>query len=459
MAFTHGYRKSVGGFTCAIQSVPHQRQRGTHMKRSSIVALGVATAAISVSLAAFAPAAPALQVDPDRPVRTAAESAAQESEDRVALLAPLRKIAEAVTEAGTAEAADTFSGVRINAEKNAVEIYLTDISRADSLLLTARRSGSEIDAARVEVKQARYTKAKLRQAREEFKEVNTTLSIDSFMLTVPADGHGLDVYVENASDAQQRLSNSAALNGRTAAALVGVEVFVKERGKLAFKSRQMDDIPWIGGAAISFNHTPGSIDWACSTGIPAQRKSDGRSFIITAAHCGAKGNSVYTGREGGTQRWMGQAEGYVPRWDAMAVNTGSYTGRARGQGWDRGVNNPAIFSITAARYSYDGDYVCQNGFTTAKNRGYAVCNIKVIDQDTDWQIGGGTWIRGVAGEQTTGIKAAERGDSGGLVFANAGGNNREARGIVSAGDGGKYLAWPEAPDILNQWGMRIATDQ
>jgi hypothetical protein len=83
------------------------------MKRSSMVAHGVVTAAISASLIAFAPGAPAQQPDPDRPVRTPAESTAQESEDRVTVLAPLRKIAKAVTEAGTAEAAGIYSGVHI----------------------------------------------------------------------------------------------------------------------------------------------------------------------------------------------------------------------------------------------------------------------------------------------------------------------------------------------------------
>jgi hypothetical protein len=90
----------------------------------------------------------------------------------------------------------------------------------------------------------------------------------------------------------------------------------------------------------------------------------------------------------------------------------------------------------------------------------------VINQDETWTMtdayGTSHSTRGVEGARVGSGWANCEGDSGGTVFANLSGNNRQARGIVSAIPGGllvgqcsNHIQWTEAPDIFSRLGLHL----
>lgn len=272
------------------------------------------------------------------------------------------------------------------------------------------------------------------------------MSIES--IAVPSDGSALHIRAYNVDHAKQALTTSS-VTGRSSLA-ASVPIVVENATNGSDMSRLRDSPQWISGAAISQTSTSQASVYACTSGLPARRNSDGRSFLITAAHCFGNGVTVYTGWQNGGRNRIGVVANRDNIDDAIAIDTSS-TGTTASREWD-GPPGPIanVYDVSGSAYSYNGDLTCQDGYTSG-----IVCGLQVTDGYITWTGSNGVNHRGVEAHQVNGQTAIRGGDSGGLVFALLSGNIRQARGINSWG-GGDVIRWCEAPYIFSTFGMSLA---
>jgi hypothetical protein len=355
------------------------------------------------------------------------------------LLNPLRITAGAVDSVGRSSGADIYSGVEIDASAHVVNLYLTKPGRAASFLRSARAGTPAAELALVRVKSGTYTKQQLDAARDRIAANLATLPVSVVEATVPADGSALQIGVA----AQPLLSPNSA-SAQALAGTAGVAVQVVAGHTLTGGDRYGDTPPFWAGAYI--------IDsgWSCTTGVPVKNGS-GHQYILTASHCGHTGTHWRTGR--GLD--VGNVVNYSEHWDAALIDasSGAYE-------WDGPPGPTANFiRLSGTAYSYNGDLVCQDGYTTG-----VACGIRVDNEDvTDFRVRGDRYgntfsARGVRGHQVNGGVAFQHGDSGGLVFAINSSTTRQVRGLGSAlvdGMGVNGIFWTEALDIYNQFGVHL----
>lgn len=380
-------------------------------------------------------------------------------------LAPLRTTAVALDAAGKA-GAQTFSQITIDPEHHEVDLYVTAPAQAASIIRAAKRVHPSMDASLIRIRQARYTIQQLDAARVAY--LSHAYAFEAYAIGPAPDGSGLDVEVANpALSAQQTGGVEAGVaivfeHGARRVAKVYDSLGRPPAGRATSGQpvspawaavKWHDSTPFIGGDVI----TPDGHRY-CTAGLPAVRTRDHHPIMVTAAHCFSIGQNVFTG--GG------------PTWSWNNNRTGNFVGRVTGriQTWDAetldGANNNADDSenagwkpMTSAAYSYVGDFVCQSGARSAYLGHGTPCGIKVTNQDLWFSIDGYS-TRGVEGVDVNGWGSVN-GDSGGTVFARtAGTDDRQARGMVSAGgaDGTPDQArvdWPEAPDILRAYGLAL----
>ncbi|MEV4384644.1 hypothetical protein AB0J68_02780 [Micromonospora sp. NPDC049580] len=383
----------------------------------------------------------------DPPQLTNEQIAALPPNEQGLLLQPLRQIADAATAVGASSHSAVFSGLELDGTTGTVKIYLTDLGAAKGFLTAVKKTDPAIEADRIELEQGRHTLVELKAASERLidEQQRTDLSIES--VAVPADGSGLRVRARDVVRAANALTPSAVAR-RPAADLVGVPTVVEPAPAMADASRRRDTPQWISGAALSASGTAQSDGYDCTSGLPARRKSDGRSFLITAGHCFANSVTIYTGWESGGRNKIGVTTTRSDYYDAVAIDTSS-TGTTASRTWDGKSGNYTVNDVTSSALSYAGDWVCQTGYTSG-----VVCGIQVTTSWLTWVGSNGITHGGVEGLQRDGTTAARPGDSGGLVF-NVSANVRQARGVVSQG-GGTKMRWTEAPAIFNILGMSLA---
>ncbi|MGW3787247.1 hypothetical protein ACWD5Z_21865 [Micromonospora chokoriensis] len=383
----------------------------------------------------------------DPPHVTNQQIAAMSPAEQGLLLQPLREIANAAAAVGAASHSDVFSGLELDGPAGTVKIYLTDLGAAKGFLAAVRKTDPTIDADRIELKQGGHTLSELKSASERLinEQQRSDLSIES--VVVPADGSGLRVRARDLTRAAEALTPSA-LARRPVAELVGVPTVVEAAPAMADASRRRDSPQWISGAALSASGTTQSAGFNCSSGLPARRNSDGRSFLITAAHCYGNNATVYTGWENGGRNRIGVTTTRSDYYDAVAIDTSS-TGTTASRTWDGKSPNFVVNDVVGSALSYAGDWACQTGYKSG-----VVCGIQVTSGWLTWVGSNGVTHGGVEAVQRDGLAACLLGDSGGLVF-NIRSNVRQARGIISQ-CGGSNTRWTEAPAIFNTLGMSLA---
>lgn len=370
-----------------------------------------------------------------KPTYTNAQIAAMSLPEQERLLGPLRRAANAVGDYGRLAGADHFSGIELDANHGHITVYLTDTGRKGAFLAAARGADKGVDTGLIRFAQSAYTRRELRAAREKLLAQPSPVPQRIRTISVPPSGEGLRIGVDGAA-----LSVAAA-----PAEVYGVPALFEAAPEVPRTlSRRKDERPWIGGEGLST-----AARGTCTSGLPARRNWDGRSFLITAEHCGEEGEWFYTEWENQTRNYIGRTTYTHVQYDAAAIDTND-TGVTGGRTWE-GPNDwrATVAPIDGMRYSYNGDWVCHSGFPSGQ-----VCGIRVWDQDKTWTDETGHTRRGVAAEKTDGPIAGQVGDSGGLVWTYTS-NGRQARGIVSAGSG-RNLYWTEAVDILGAWGMHLA---
>jgi hypothetical protein len=176
--------------------------------------------------------------------------------------------------------------------------------------------------------------------------------------------------------------------------------------------------------------------------------------LVTAAHCYPDGAAVYTGWQNNGRNLIGTVAYRSDDYDAIAIDTAA-TGSTLGEEWD-GACNPNgtcnVYSVTSVGFNYDGDLVCQDGYTSG-----IVCGLLITAENTSWRGDNGIIHYGVEAQQVNGQPGGRSGDSGGLVFALVGNNVRQARGIVSGGQFNEpTLFFTEVAYIFDAFGFQLA---
>ncbi|MCW2943092.1 MAG: hypothetical protein JWN00_6077 [Actinomycetia bacterium] len=403
----------------------------TFVPRRSLLRLLSSTTAALTSAAAIL-ASPAIAQAAPQPL-TDAEIVALPLSQQAALLNPLRATASALDAVGRGRGAGIYSGVSIDAPHRRVDLFLTDTAKARTFLAEAKAGHPSVNLVSVSVARSKFSRAALHAARDQVLRSAATLPIQVDSASAPADGHALVLGVE------QRPGQANRSLATSLPKVAGVDVVLTAGQKATPSDRYNDTAPYVAGDYVT------NSGWSCTTGIP-MADSSGRTYISIASHCGHTGTTWYTG--GG--HTVGTVSGYSTQWDVAIIPTSSVA-----EEYDTGGR---LFYLDSTAYSYNGDYVCQNGYTSQM-----VCGIKVNNADIYVTLGAERYssftARGVTGYRVGGGTACQGGDSGGLVFSIDGSTTRQIRGQVSGtinGTGGNTMFWTEALDIYSAYGLHKA---
>lgn len=123
------------------------------------------------------------------------------SDAQAAIQTPLSETAEAIRDVGMGTHTSVYSGVAIDVEVRAVDLYLTDPSKAAEILTAAQAARPGQDLPVVRVHQAMYTQAQLEAARGRLLAQESAIPYRVTSIAVPADGSGLLVGVETPAGA------------------------------------------------------------------------------------------------------------------------------------------------------------------------------------------------------------------------------------------------------------------
>jgi hypothetical protein len=379
---------------------------------SALVALAVPALAGALAAAATPatavpadtkPAAPATRaVAPDGPVPAGFASWRD-------LLAAQEKLSAAATRLdGAVRDHAGFTGIELSVPDRQVRLYWHGAVPASVNQTVAGLRGQTS----VAVKPARYSHRQLTAAATRVT-ARAGAGAAVVRVSVPADGHGLQVGVRG-SAAQARGSLAAVAGG------VAVDVASDKAAEPLYS--RVDDSPAFWGGARLVNGRTGS---QCSTGFAIASRVNGQRSMLTAGHCGVNGDVQYTG----TRRYVvGTSTDRFPTQDTMRLPT-----NAGGRVYDGGVGVGEFSKPVAGAWdSYPGLWICTSGsFSGAR------CNI-VIRAVNEWINTTIGWMGPLTrAEQVQGQNAAGQGDSGGPAFALTSDLSRMiAVGTISAGDVG-----------------------
>lgn len=354
-----------------------------------------------------------------------------------ALQNPLIAIVGPIQRAG-ARMPGLYTQVALDTPDHAVDLYVTDVAKARTLLAAARRLDPRIDLRAVRVVAARYSVAQLTAAASRVMSASIAgrLPFRVSSVAIPPTGQGVQIKVPGSvPQAETRSAQPVtALADRSVRQLAGVAVSFTQGAAPDPASREDDSAPFIGGDyASGWNSTSDSRP-ACTTGI-AVENSAGEDGLIEAGHCFTPDNGVYTEDFG---NYIGNTSSIVDNQDAEIIWTGQYLGG--GSNADEGESDTSggginYYPLVAAKNPYINEYVCQDGISSYLNAGRVPCNIQIVN-DVTWNSceanGNCGEVLGYQGNTTNGNWVVQEGDSGAVVFTIASSDTRNAIGMVSA---------------------------
>jgi hypothetical protein len=356
--------------------------------------------------------------------------------------APAQDLADAVGGLAVKEYADTFAGLKVDRATNRVTVYTTDAARGRMLATRGQALAPAVigRAASVEVRTSKYARPQMQKATAEIWKLAEgwkSSGVSVYSIVLKSDGSGLEVRTNEPVAA-------TAMMGATGSASLAVDTsdISYVVGKKAVPTDRFDpSAPWQGGIPIKWDWSLN--DWDCTSAFAARRGST--EYLVTAEHCFDQGDVI---EDGGDDRIGGVAE------ENNITDSAIITTDASPQVW---VNDDVVQTYGAAALSWDGEVVCQSGYTSYPNR----CNIVVTNEFVEWNFDDGKGPRrGVEGRQCAGCNAVAHGDSGGPVWATRSDGVLTSRGIVSGGHtpveedvSYEYILWTETPAVLNALGL------
>jgi hypothetical protein len=279
-----------------------------------------------------------------------------------------------------------FAGIELSIARRLVTLYWhgTLPRDIDDLIAT-----QHADAA-VVVKPAHYSHQQLVTVAEKLvKESVDGTGTHVVRVTIPVDGHALEIGVENAARQRAQLAASAH----------PVQVVVTEdKPALAAFSRMADSPPFWGGARTINTRT----GWGCSTGFAIN--TNGTTAMLSAGHCGDVGDTIVNGVGSLT---LGQVIQDVNLRDTMVISTNA-AGRVYDGDWLSSSSRP----VAGTAFNYPGLYTCTlGGFSGGR------CDVAITETYVWKEIDGGLMGPLVEAEQVQHTNAAGEGDSGGPVIS------------------------------------------
>ncbi|MFJ3221389.1 hypothetical protein ACIPLC_36400 [Kitasatospora sp. NPDC086801] len=272
---------------------------------------------------------------------------------------------------------------------------------------------------------APYSLAQLRSARDRLVAAARGEAGAAWTVVGPAaDGTGLSLtYTPAGGLPTARTAGGSAERERIAARaaeLAGVPVDAAPGlAPQATGTRHSDANPWSGGAQLT---TPSGD--SCSSAFGGWRGKT--AVMLTAHHCGDSG--AY---KNGTGTVVGSVADSNSDLDTAVISlNGTPSGQFYYGGWDN-AQGERRRTVGAGRNNV-GDLVCDSGSMSG-----AHCALKITRTDTSTNVDG-VWRSDLdyATRTDDHTIAVAQGDSGGPVVASVnGGDDMQARGIVSAGGG------------------------
>ncbi|RLK61417.1 hypothetical protein [Actinokineospora cianjurensis] len=369
----------------------------------------------------------------------AAASGQPKSEDAGSATAPVADlVADRIGGLGLADYRDVFGGLRVESP-TAVTVYARDTGRAQELVAAARKDlpdgvGAEVA---VDVRSSPFTRAELHDARTALWKHDNDKAY--FAIQVPAQADRLIVHVADPGAVASALSARPVVELAHGITTRDVEFTKGERP--VNTSRVDDSAPYKGGIPLEEYWY---WDYICTSSFGA-RNSSGAEFLMTAQHCFDSGDGVYDHADD----YLGDVAFTNVYLDTAAIATDAGSGVY--------IDSVNQRSYNRAAYSWNGQTVCQSGYTSNK-----VCNIVVWADSIEWQDEDGQVRWGVAGSAGVGVATACPGDSGGPVWTITTTSATESRGITSAGGvavGNCFqdAYWTETVSILNAHGLTLLT--
>ena len=312
----------------------------------------------------------------------------------------LHKIAEKI------DRGNGFAGVYVDAGSKTLNVYWK--GKAPARVAT-ERIAAKSKGLKVEVHQAKYSKAELQAEAARLAKENKTIT----GVAAKYDGSGLAV---------TQSSGPSLRSGSGLQSSVPLDV---EFGDVApALSRYADAAPWKGGGYIQ-----NSGGGACSSGF-AVTNSSGTQKLLTAAHCGAAGSTFSSGNS----NLIGTAESRSVTWDTMLLNNTSMTTEPKvwiGESIQPELTgNPAVqygLPVVGSARTFPGEWLCTSGAFSG-----TVCEIRAEQIGMSISLlGFGTVQDVVRAVHTGGGAAGGNGDSGGPVFS-AVDQRLTARGTLTA---------------------------
>ncbi|MEV4252272.1 hypothetical protein AB0J52_03770 [Spirillospora sp. NPDC049652] len=388
-------------------------------KRGSTRFVGVLGAAVlSVAVAGLAPAAAGQASGGGKdaveavPFGHIPADVRQKMHDQV----PLKEAASKITWAVEKTGRGGFAGIVL--QPKSVEVWWKGKLPA----AVSKAVGEARGRAAVEVKPARYSQNELRAAASGLlaamrKDPAYPISQVAGSLT----GDGLVLTTNNKTKA-------IAAQAKT---VTGVPVTYVDGGVASLDGRYDDYAPYYGGGAIlnDDNHARCTAGWAVSDG-------GGKSYLLTAGHCGRTGGGWHNGSwtTPGTGLWVGTGAQENVGHDLLLIGASS-----AGRIWDGSSAGDFTKGVVGWDWVYANEWICQSGSTSG-----AVCGIQNTSNFTygGWYIDayGNTEYYSdlIVATRVDGGLPSQGGDSGGPVFSLSGDYNVVANGTVTAHNGSTF---------------------
>lgn len=302
----------------------------------------------------------------------------------------LSAVSDRIHEAAQASGGAGFGSIVAEPAANQLRLYWKGAVPASVQTLTAGNTGVNIV-----VRPAAHTEAELLGEVDRLVANQPKASPASATKITGAaprsDASGLTVYVDGSAAEGRELPAVRAL---------GVPVTVKGAVSPQAVSRANDSSPYWGGA----NWTGSG---GCTTGFAVNH--DGRTKMLSAAHCATNGISAYDG--GGDL--MGQVSTSTDtKLDALLIDARS-AGRVFNGGPGTGeFTNPVL----GRHFNNVGDFICTSGAYSGTR-----CNIKIVETGVTQTFTKSdstkvTFSRLALAEQQDDLNAGGNGDSGGPVL-------------------------------------------
>ncbi|MFF4580061.1 hypothetical protein ACFY15_16945 [Streptomyces sp. NPDC001373] len=400
--------------------------------------------AFATVLAVLPLGAAAAKAEPPGPL-SADAVAAMTPERQGEVLEPLRVVADAAARAGLGPQSDVYTQVEMASDYRSVNVYLTDPKRRSAFLEAVHKANPKADTKLLNVRKSAKTRLQLR------KEITALRSREDLPFTIEmagstVDGSAIELGVNDTKAAQQYLARPAVAQQATSEG--GTPVRIHRQAPSVPLNRWNDSAPFYAGAALG----PATGSFAhCTSGIPAISASDHRQWLVTAGHCYAQGEIVYTA--GGSQ--IGRVNAKLADLDSAFIE--APTSRRT---WDGLDENGYSRYLNGVRNAAVGDFTCQLGYNSK-----VVCNIRTTYAGNATWVTDGAYIWGSAGVPQTYSVVARPGDSGGPVITINDQESRQLNGMVvnawgCEGTGNDrvcrdQVGWIEVGDIFYRFGLTL----